>query len=507
MAEWVFWVPLLPALAAFWIGLGLLAGWNRGERGERATARVASWAVGASLGVILGLDLHALLSGTVPGSIRLLPWIDTTGFRVMISFTLDRLALSMTTLAALLAWLTIRFSVNYLHREAGFHRFFACLTLFISGLLLFLTAGNGVLAFVGWELMGLTSYLLIGYAVDRPTATRNATRVFVTNRLGDAGFTVAMLLAYTWLGSSEWTDILGGFSLLSSMQFGILSGGFLLAALVKSSQFPFAAWIGRALEGPTPSSAIFYGSLMVHAGVYLLLRLEGLIGRSPFLMVVLILLGALTAVYGLLVGLVQTDVKSALICATQTQVGLMFLACGLGWFEWAAWHMALHASWRAYQFLSAPSYMHFLDGPTAPVWAGLHGQQRLFAAAQARFWLDPLADLLITRPSQSLARDVQSLEDRLFNRLLGSNAMERILFGRAISSGESIPGGVGLPGGGLAYLANRLSGLEERIVGLGGEGMLTTVAGLGRTLMRIDRLFSEPRYLVMIILLTFSVIL
>ncbi len=510
--QWVWLVPVLPGLAAAWIGIGLLGGWNRGEAGEKSTARVASWATALAFGLLLVVDLRAFLAGSAPGSMRLAPWMETTGYRVMIGFTLDRLGLAMATLAALLSLLTVRFSIHYLHREVGFHRFFAILSLFVSGLLLFLLAGNAVLAFVGWEWMGLTSYLLIGYATGRTTATRHATRILVTNRVGDAGFTVAILLAFIWLGGSEWTDILGGSTRLTSLQLGLLTGGFVLAALVKSAQVPFATWLGRALEGPTPSSALFYGSLMVHVGVYLLIRLENLLIHSPFLMAILVLLGGLTALYGTLVGWVQTDVKSGLICGTQTQVGLMFVACGLGWFDLAAWHLALHAGWRGYQLLSAPSYMHFLDGPVPSSWwiRRLQRHRGLFAAALARFWLDPLTDLLITHPSQSLARDVQSLDDRLVNRLMGSGAMERILFGHPGAeegASERWTTGVGVMGGLLEQLANWSQWLEDRILSVGGEGMVHTVADLGVYLLRIDRLFSEPRYLVLMIVLTFVVVL
>ncbi|MEO5348175.1 MAG: hypothetical protein H7836_00795 [Magnetococcus sp. YQC-3] len=508
--QWVWLLPVLPLLAAVWVGVGLLLGWNRGEAGERETALVSSLATGLALAGMLWVDITALLAGAAPGSLRFFPWMETVGYRVMVSVTLDTLGMAMATLAALLAFLTTRFSIHYLHREAGFQRFFALLNLFVAGLLQLLLAGNAVLAFVGWELMGLTSYLLIGYALDRETATRNATRVFVTNRVGDAGFTVGILLSYTWLGGAEWSDLVGGSGLLNSFQLGVLSGGFLLAALVKSAQFPFAAWIGRALEGPTPSSAIFYGSLMIHAGVYLLLRLEHLIAQSPFLLVLLVLLGGCTVLYGVLVGLVQTDVKSGLISATQTQVGIMVLTCGLGRFDLATWHLALHAGWRAYQFLSAPSYMHLLDGPTPPAWGGVQRREGLFAAALARFWLDPWTDLLLTRPTHSLARDVQSLDDRLVNRLLGNGSMERLLFGDAgllRAEGGGQPSGVGLPGALLAWVATRLQQMEDLILGMGGAGMTRTVAHLGGYLQRIDLLFSEPRYLVLMILFTFFVIL
>ncbi|MEO5363064.1 MAG: hypothetical protein H7838_05510 [Magnetococcus sp. DMHC-8] len=206
----------------------------------------------------------------------------------------------------------------------------------------------------------------------------------------------------------------------------------------------------------------------------------------------------------------QTDVKSALISGTQTQVGLMFLTCGLGWFELAAWHLAAHAGWRAYQLLSAPAYMHLLDGFTTPVRAGLQRHRGLFAAALARFWLDPLTDLLITRPSQAMARDLQSLDDRLVNRLMGDGAMEQLLFGQSQPmprSGAPLVTGRGLPGALLEQLAQRVQWVEERILSMGGAGMVETVAGLGSYLLRIDRLLGEPRYLVLMIVLTFVAVL
>ncbi|MBF0095908.1 MAG: hypothetical protein HQM04_03545 [Magnetococcales bacterium] len=504
----LLWVSVLPALAALWIGGGRLFGWLDGEKSERHTAWVASLATGLALLLMLFVDLQVLLQGEVPGSIRLATWMESVGFRVLISVTADRLSLSFATLSALLGWLTVRFSIHYLHREVGFHRFFALLSLFIAALLHFVLAGNAVMAFLGWELMGLTSYLLIGYALHRVQAGESATRVIMTNRVGDAGFTVAILLGFAWLGGVEWTELLATSTLLNSWQLGILTAGFLLAAQVKSAQFPFVAWIGRALEGPTPSSAIFYGALMIHAGVYLLLRLEDLLRQSPFLMTVLIILGTLTVLYGVLVGLVQTDVKSGLICATQTQVGLMFLACGLGWFEWAAWHMAAHAGWRAYQWLSAPSYMHLIHAPTPASWRGLHRFPALYTAALARFWLDPLTDQLLLRPTRALATDLQSLEDRLLNPGMGSGPLDQAVLTLPLAAAHGTGGeGQGLPTRCLVVLADWAQWLEARILSVGGEGMVRTVDELGVYLARIDQLFSEPRYLVLMIILTFVAIL
>ncbi len=179
----------------------------------------------------------------------------------------------------------MRFSANYLHREAGFHRFFIILSLFLAGIQLVFLAGNGLLAFVGWEMCGVSSFLLIGYAWQRPVATGNALFAFVTNRGGDAGFLLGLGFAAAWLGSFEWPALTGAAAACRWSRRACWSLGFVIAALAKSAQLPFTPWIARALEGPTPSSAIFYGAVMVHAGVYLLLRLSPLLAQVPDMMV------------------------------------------------------------------------------------------------------------------------------------------------------------------------------------------------------------------------------
>jgi NADH:ubiquinone oxidoreductase subunit 5 (subunit L)/multisubunit Na+/H+ antiporter MnhA subunit len=165
------------------------------------------------------------------------------------------------------------------------------LCLFLAGIQLVLLAGNGLLAFVGWEMCGIASFLLIGYTWQRPVATGNALFAFVTNRGGDAGFLLALGFAAAWLGSFEWPAITAA-KQISVADMRLIALGFMLAALAKSAQLPFTPWISRALEGPTPSSAIFYGAVMVHAGVYLLLRLEPLLVQVPDVMIGLVVVGA-----------------------------------------------------------------------------------------------------------------------------------------------------------------------------------------------------------------------
>jgi NADH:ubiquinone oxidoreductase subunit 2 (subunit N) len=518
MASLAWLIPLLPILAATWIGVGYLFGFNRGEAGERQTAQAALAAAGLALLLILAIDILAVING-VPGQLRFGQWLVSGEYQVWISFTLDALGLAMTTLVAFISFLTIRFSVNYMHREAGFQRFFMILSLFTGAMLLVMMAGNALLVFIGWELAGVSSYLLIGYVFNRTTATENANRAFVTNRIGDAGFIMALFLSFTWTGGVEWSDILvGGFG-LTSLSAGLLASGFLLAALAKSAQLPFVPWISRALEGPTPSSAIFYGSLMVHAGVYLVIRLESLFQQVPALMVLLFLIGLLTVLYGYFCGLVQTDIKSALMFSTTAQVGLMFMACGLGWFTLAAWHLALHAMFRAYQFLHAPALLQWVARPARPVPAWLQRRQWLFNASLQRFWLDNLADWLVIRPTDSLSRDLQHFDEQVVNRLVGlpgsAGAVSSLAQWEDRKRGYaslSEEGGVGYGRGVLGSLMEHVAaGLqwfeEQLILKSGGEGLLKIIQRIGIELQQIEQLLSQPRYLWLIIMATFVIII
>jgi NADH:ubiquinone oxidoreductase subunit 5 (subunit L)/multisubunit Na+/H+ antiporter MnhA subunit len=306
--------------------------------------------------------------------------------------------------------------------------------------------------------------------------------------------------------------------MLSPLRADLIGLAFLLAALAKSAQVPFAPWISRALEGPTPSSAIFYGSLMVHAGVYLLIRLEPVLQQAPAVMALIAALGLITALYGWLTGLVQTDVKSSLMFSTTAQVGLMFLWCGLGWTGLAAWHLALHALWRGYQFLHAPSLMHRVSRPARPVPKWLARRRGLYNAALQRFWLDPLADWLLVRPTESLARDVQNFDEQVVSRAVGlpAQASELSSWSKSGAGGGSyinlaegdIVGGRGILGRILEWTANLLHWFEEHLVLRGGgEGLVEAIQRIGTFATRIEKLLSQPRYLVLLIMATFAVIL
>jgi NADH:ubiquinone oxidoreductase subunit 5 (subunit L)/multisubunit Na+/H+ antiporter MnhA subunit len=511
-------------VAAVWIGIALTLAPSHSDANERPAARIALGAAALSLLAALTLSGAALVAGT-PGQVDLGSWLTSGKVSVALSLGLDPLGLAMATLTAFICLLTLRFSVHYMHREPGFRRFFMVLSLFTGAMLLIVTAGNAVLAFAGWELAGVSSYLLIGYANDRTTATLNATRAFVTNRIGDAGFLLAIFLSLAWLGSTEWPALAAGAEGLRGLPAGLLLLGFLLAALAKSGMVPFSGWIGRALEGPTPSSAVFYGSLMVHAGVFLLIRVAPLFEQAPALRPLVAVLGIATAIYGWLTGLTKADVKGALMASTTTQVGLMLLWCALGWFELATAHLMLHALWRAYQFLHAPALMHWMPGPTRPLVGWLAHRRRLYNAAVNGFWLDPASDALVVRPTQALARDLQAFDDQVVNRLVGLPSQAGALAsmtdwearrqdpaqGRGRGEGstnKALSAGRGLLGGFMEWLAGVLHWFEERLVLRGGgEGLQRLIHLLGGYLLQVDELLAHPRYLLLLIMATLVVIL
>lgn len=491
-------VPLLPLLAA----LGIAVRLGLAVSGDAAEPVTAGLARGAALGVLL--LLATIVLGTwvaeVPGRIVRGDWMDVPGVNVPISFVLDGLSLSLACVVAFIGWATLHFAVAYLHREPGFHRFFLALCLLLGGMLLLVLAGNAVMAFVGWELCGISSWMLIGFADERPTATGNALFGFITNRIGDAGFLLGIGLSFWWLGSVEWSAVASG-AIPEAVKARLLVLGFVTAALAKSAQLPFTPWIARALEGPTPSSAVYYGAVMVHAGVYLLLRCEPLLLQVPDMMAALAMAGAATAIYAWLCGRVQTDVKTALLYATVSHVGLMVLACGLGWFALAHGYLLLHALWRGYQFLMAPSYLLLAPSQPAPLPRWLSGNVFLYTAALQRFWIDRVAHGLLTRPTLSLGRDVRAFDDQVLDRLIGAP--------RENTQGAGAPvQGHGLAGRTLLRISDLLQEFETRLV-LEGEGgaMARALQRVGAALKAIEALLEQPRYLMLMVMATFVVIL
>lgn len=397
---------------------------------ERTVARLVATVqvvqVAAVVALVAGwlfqqqLDPQAVLRWQ-PGT-----WYAAGDYRFEAVFALDLPAAVLALLASVLCGLIGQFSVAYLHKDSGFLRFFALLLLFSSALQVLALAGSIDLLFAGWELVGLASTLLIAFFDGRRSPLRSALWAFGTYRVADVGllFGAALLhhhahaadFAYVF-GAGHWP--LGVVHLPEGVATG-LALSFAVAAMGKSALFPASAWLPRAMEGPTPSSALFYGALSIHAGVFLLLRIEPLLQAAPLARAALVLLGLLTAQTAAMAGRVAADAKTALAFASLAQVGLMIAEIGAGFSSLAIVHMAGHALWRTRQLLRSPSW---LADAEAQWQAGVHVRHGdfgervlpaplrrwLYRAALERFWLEGVWQRVLVQPLLSLA---QSLHHR-----------------------------------------------------------------------------------------------
>lgn len=362
--------------------------------GARLHEKLVVW-VTASTFVLITLALGALaagmrLQGLDSLSVPLGEWFRVGEYHFPLELLADKLSLPMLALTAVLTGLVGSFSARYMHREEGFLYFFLLLQLFGFGSLLLFAAGSFDLLIAGWEFVGITSVLLIAYFYQRQGPVRNGLRVFGIYRACDIGLLAGVVVLHHFAGSASISQaqvITGPVATLA----GLL---FLFAAAGKAAQFPFSGWLPRAMEGPTPSSAIFYGAISVHAGAYLLLRSTPLLEHSIWVQSATIAVGAVSAVFGVLIGRACTDAKTSLAYASVAQLGIIFVEIGLDLPTLALWHMCGHAIVRTLQFLRAPSALHEFHqmhaaagGHLEPV--GQHHEALL--PLSIRYWLYRLA--------------------------------------------------------------------------------------------------------------------
>jgi NADH-quinone oxidoreductase subunit L len=293
------------------------------------------------------------------------PWIAITGLTVNFAFTIDHLTLIMLGVVTGVGFLIHLYSVGYMAHEEGYWRFFAYLNLFMFFMSVLVLAKNFLLMFVGWEGVGLASYLLIGFYFKKDSAANAGKKAFIVNRIGDFGFLLAMFLIVREFGSLDFTHVFNAISVNPEWHGGILTAIALLlvlGAVGKSAQIPLYVWLPDAMEGPTPVSALIHAATMVTAGVYMVARCHTLFDRSPYALGVVAIIGAATAIFAACIGMVQHDIKRVLAYSTVSQLGYMFLACGVGAYEAGILHLMTHAFFKALLFLAAGSVIHALAG-------------------------------------------------------------------------------------------------------------------------------------------------
>jgi len=356
-----FWlIPFPPAAGAFFL---IVAG---RKLTRKAIAWLACLAVAASfaLAVVSFVNLAGTAQAGNPLLKTLFTWIKAGDFRADLAFRFDPLSAVMALVVTGVGLLIHIYSTGYMSGDRSYARFFAQLNLFTFAMLILVLADNMVLMFVGWEGVGLCSYLLIGFWFEKPAAAAAGQKAFIVNRIGDAGFLLGILFLVLSVGSVSFGAIdeavAGG--IITPALATLTAVLLFIGAAGKSAQIPLYVWLPDAMEGPTPVSALIHAATMVTAGVYMVARLNALYAASPAASEVVAVVGALTAVFAATMALVQNDIKRVLAYSTISQLGYMFIGCGVGAYAAGVFHLTTHAFFKSLLFLSAGSVMHALSG-------------------------------------------------------------------------------------------------------------------------------------------------
>jgi NADH-quinone oxidoreductase subunit L len=364
-------MPFLPYLWLISL-LPLLGAAANGIFGRRWSKTVVTGVALSSTTLAFAVALETvrefvkLPASPIPQVYSYFTWISAGGFRADFAFQVDQLTVIMLLVVTGVGWLIHIYSSGYMHDDPGYTRFFTYLNLFMFFMLLLVLAGNYLLMFVGWEGVGLCSYLLIGFYFVKQSATNAGNKAFWVNRIGDFGFILGVLLILRTFGTLDFTAVLPRAAAMPSEgSVGVLTAIALLlfvGAAGKSAQLPLYVWLPDAMEGPTPVSALIHAATMVTAGVYMVVRSHAFFLNAPIAMHVVAAIGCATALFAATVGLVQTDIKKVLAYSTVSQLGYMFLACGVGAFSAGVFHLMTHAFFKGLLFLAAGSVIHAMGG-------------------------------------------------------------------------------------------------------------------------------------------------
>jgi NADH-quinone oxidoreductase subunit L len=353
-------VPILPLAGA------AINGFFGRRSSKKAVSTVALVFCGAAF--VMALWLAAGFSSeSAPYYFDLAHWIRSGNFQVDFSFYLDQLSLVMLLVVTGVGFLIHIYSVGYMWDDDGYYRFMAYLNLFMFFMLTLVLAKNYLVMFIGWEGVGLASYLLIGFWFTKDSAAAAGKKAFIVNRIGDFGFLIALFLMIKHFGSLDFTVV---FAAVRSLPTETAGAGLLTAiglllmvgAAGKSAQIPLYVWLPDAMEGPTPVSALIHAATMVTAGVYMVARSSVIFDHAPMAMMVVAIIGTLTALFAATIGIAQTDIKKVLAYSTVSQLGYMFMACGVGAFSAGIFHLMTHAFFKGLLFLAAGSVIHGIGG-------------------------------------------------------------------------------------------------------------------------------------------------
>ena len=348
----------LPALGA----AILLLGGKRTNKFGPALATGLSWA-GFAVGAVIFVTMLGLGAEERAAHAELWNWIPAGQFQLSAGLLVDQLSMSFVLLITFVGSLIHVYSLGYMEHDPDKRRFFAYLNLFVAAMLLLVTANSYLLVYVGWEGVGLASYLLIGFWNHNPAYATAANKAFFVNRVGDMGLSLAIMMMFVTFGAVDFASVSQAASGASENSLTIIGLLLLVGACGKSAQFPLQSWLGDAMAGPTPVSALIHAATMVTAGVYLVVRSHWIFDGAPNAQLAVAIVGGITLLFGAIVGCAKDDIKKALAASTMSQIGYMMLAAGLGpvGYAFAIFHLLTHGFFKAGMFLGAGSVMHGMN--------------------------------------------------------------------------------------------------------------------------------------------------
>jgi len=358
MNQLIIFILLLPFLGFIINGLGAK------KISRNLAGIIGSGTVLASF-ILSVIAFNGILQGSLPSSpVSLFTWIEAGNLRIPFSFLVDRLSVLMMMIITGVGFLIHVYSIGYMKEDDGFGKYFSYLNLFTFSMLLLVMGSNFVVMFIGWEGVGLCSYLLIGFWFKNNAYNNAASKAFIMNRIGDLGFLLGIFLIYHTFGTLEYSAVFEKAKMLPSGDSTLLwiTLFLFIGATGKSAQIPLYTWLPDAMAGPTPVSALIHAATMVTAGIYMIVRSNIMFTLAPFTMGIISIVGLLTALTAALIAISQTDIKKVLAYSTVSQLGYMFLALGVGGYSAAMFHLMTHAFFKALLFLGAGSVIHAMSG-------------------------------------------------------------------------------------------------------------------------------------------------
>jgi NADH-quinone oxidoreductase subunit L len=358
MLDYVWLIPLFPAIGF------ILNGFLGRRLGKGFVSWVGPSAIGLSFltAIFIFFDLLARPPAQRVFEKVIFDWVVSGSFQTVVGYQVDPLSILMVLVVTGVSFFIHIYSVGYMHDDPGFPRYFTYLNLFVFMMLNLVLGNNFLLMFVGWEGVGLCSYLLIGFWYEKDSAANAGKKAFIVNRVGDFGFLLGMFLLFTQLGTLDFTEVFAGAHKLDAGMVTAITILLFVGACGKSAQIPLYVWLPDAMEGPTPVSSLIHAATMVTAGVYMVARCNILYSMAPISMAIVAVVGVATAVFTASIGFCQNDIKKVLAYSTISQLGYMFLGVGVGAFSAGIFHLMTHAFFKGLLFLGAGSIMHALSG-------------------------------------------------------------------------------------------------------------------------------------------------